>query len=251
MIIRIDKRFEYMINNHFFPSGDKAAVEPNTRPNVDNQLIKQLQINESYFQEVFNQLCKKWWDSTTVMPDSEGTRFIQSALLRKLDDPIKIAIIADDLKCFEKYYSNNLKENDVTIFELCCFCGAQQIIKGFFFKEDKIHCLKDSENGIAYALSSGNKELSHELANKAKSLGKSHPGLVALYATNYDTLFFSREIENIFQPSQPKPNLRTRLEESCSLSRAPVEKLPTAESKDTRKRKLEKNTNKNKNKLPR
>jgi len=165
---------------------------------IDKRLLQNYGINEQKFQKVFSYLSYHWWNSATSVPDSEGKRFVQSSLMKDLQNPIKLAIIADDLETFKKHNKGN---DDFVLFELSCICGAKNILNNFFLaSEQGRQFLCHSENAIAFVLSSGKQDFALELAEIARELGRKDPGPIALYALNMKTLFFSSKIENVFSP---------------------------------------------------
>lgn len=83
---------------------DLSDSESTSVVRVDPSLLKSLDLNEEEFQKVFGGLCQHWWNSASSIPDCEGKRFVQSALLKDLTNPVKLAIIADDLEVFKKYF---------------------------------------------------------------------------------------------------------------------------------------------------
>ncbi len=104
---------------------------------------------------------------------------ITSKLASHLNEPLIISIIADDVECFKKYYD---KSKDIFCLDFSCLCGSEKIIREFYLQGDNQTCLLLSKNVIAYALSSGKKELALLLAKKALELKKSDPGQVLLYS---------------------------------------------------------------------
>jgi len=157
------------------------------RPQVDKDLLKTLGIDENAFNEGFGRLCSKWWDlNISSMLDCTGKRLVTSTLASKLNNPLVLSIIADDIDCFKSYY--NTEEFDIFYLEFCCLCGAEKIIKNVYLNDEyKKQCLTKSENVIAYALSSGNNELVISLAEKIRFLGKITPGPLMLYCLgNYN-----------------------------------------------------------------
>lgn len=166
-------------------------------PTIDVELIKNLRISLENFNKTFIKLCETWWGINASIPESEGKMFITNILGSKLQDPTILAIIADDLNCFERYPR---KKGDIYYLEFCCACGAEKIIREIYLKDDKKQCLIDSEDAIAFAVSSGNAGLALDLARESKKLGKKTAGLLALYsAGNYKNV---DAISAIFSDSQ-------------------------------------------------
>lgn len=171
---------------------------------IDMDYIEALGINKEIFNVNFNKLNKIWRGLAAIIPESEGKMFVTSILANPLEDPVIAAIIADDLSCFIKQQK---KRSDIYYLEFCCVCGAEKIIREIYLKDDKKQCLIDSEDAIAFAVSSGNSGLALDLARESKKLGKKTPGLLALYsAGNYKNIdaisaTFSSSPTTILKPS--------------------------------------------------
>lgn len=153
------------------------------RPLANKSLLKTSGIDENAFNEGFDKLCSIWWDvGASFTLDCTGKRLVTNTLASKLNDPIILSIIADDVNYFKDHYKT--KKLDIFYLEFCCLCGAEKIIKNIYLEDsDKKQCLIRSENAVGYALSSGNGELAIDLAKKIKSLGKITPGQLILYSS--------------------------------------------------------------------
>jgi len=173
-------------------------------PSVNSVLLRELGINEARFQGKFARLLRNWWDSGTAIHDCDGKRFMQAELFNDLQNPLKLVIVADNVELFSERYQNNKNQ---TVFDLCCLCGSQKILNEHFLNSERDRSyLIESDNAIAYTLSTGNHEFALRLAQEAKKLGRTEPGPIALYSFNMETLFFSKEIKNVFsEPSMTGP----------------------------------------------
>jgi hypothetical protein len=162
----------------------KGKYNYDYQPSVDIKLVQKLGIDEIEIKSKLNRLYKIWWGNTAIIPESNGKVFITTLLEESLNDPIILSIIADDVTCFVTQFTKRYnKKGDRYYFYFCCVCGAENIITKFFFEnKDRKQRLLDSENAIAFAISSGNNNLVKQLATIAKELGKKDLGPLALYS---------------------------------------------------------------------
>lgn len=172
-------------------------------PTIDLSILQKLKIDQQDFQVRFEKLLKNWWNSSTSIPDCEGKRFVLATLFEDLKNPLNLAIIADDLDSFKEHYK---EDKSSMIFDLCCVCGSEKIVNNFFLIEGQGNRhLLESENAIAYALSSGKHDFALSLSKLAAKLGRKDPGPIALYSLSISTLFFSKTISEIFFPKANDP----------------------------------------------
>ena len=186
----------------------KRSAETASNLSFDYNTLKNFKIDKEVFRETFEKLLKKWWNSDSSIPDCDGKRFVQSFLFGDLLNPLKLSAVADDLINFQLFYQ---EESDGEIFELCCICGAEQIMTTYLLKDEIAKkTLVDSENIIAYALSSGKREFALNLAIMAQKLGRTDPGPIELYTfSSHNFFFFLSKIEEIFlkKPETESKNL--------------------------------------------
>ena len=150
-----------------------------SRPCITTDLC-QLNIKDvEYFNKSFDRLCKRWWDKASPRSNTSAGMLVTSKLSSHINEPLILSIIADDLECFKKYYD---KGKDIFCLEFSCLCGSEKIIKQFYLQDQNKACLRQSKNAIAYALSSGKKELALLLAKTSIELKKQDPGPVLLYS---------------------------------------------------------------------
>lgn len=71
---------------------------------IDVKLLKNYGIDEPGFNKVFEDIKRKWWDGSTSLRDCEAKRDIISDLFHDLENPLKLAIIADKLDVFKQFY---------------------------------------------------------------------------------------------------------------------------------------------------
>ncbi len=161
-----------------------TAKQIKVRPVVNVALLKSLDIEVGQFEQTFNKLCKRWWDKSKFISDiaSDTTgRRLATSTLSHINDPIVMAMIADDVELFKRYYSP--KVGDVYCLEFCCLCGSEKIIRSCYLEDNNNKkCLLSSDNAIGYALSSGNIKLTYSLAKEALTLGKTDAGQVGLFS---------------------------------------------------------------------
>lgn len=175
------------------------------RPYVNINLIQQLGVkNIEYFNESFDALCKRWWDGISSRADTVGGMLVTSKLTSHLNEPLIISIIADDIECFKKHYN---KSKDIFCLDFSCLCGSEKIIKEFYLQGNNQKILLLSKNAIAYALSSGKKELALSLAKKAIELNKSDPGQLLLYS--FGDYLSAKTIKQMFIYSKSSSNNAT------------------------------------------
>jgi len=78
-------------------------------PEVNVMIMKKEGINFEDFFQNFEKLLKNWWRlESCLYGDSPGKRFVHEFLFQDLQNPLKLAIIADDLeqnisKIWKKY----------------------------------------------------------------------------------------------------------------------------------------------------
>ena len=155
---------------------------------VEDSLLLKYGINKDSFHQVFGSLLRNWYFLRTSLPDCEGKRFVNEYLFDDLKNPIKLAIISDDLEVFKKHCSLEEFKNCL-IFDLCCVCGSEKIIYHYFFTYQYGESwVRNSEYALAFALSSGKHDFALKLAIKAKNMGRKNPGFLALYSISFKVL---------------------------------------------------------------
>ena len=173
-----------------------------TIPQVNTKVLTSLSIGEENFNIIFDKLLEKWHNRETSLPDSEGKRYVNEILFQDLENPLKLCVVADHLDGFRVHYN---KYNDDDIFNLFCICGSEKIITNLFLSETLLsRNLLEDDNVLAFALSSGKKELTLTLAKKAFELGRKNPGPLFLYSFSLDDSFFANEVSTIFSGTSPK-----------------------------------------------
>ena len=177
------------------------------KPSVSSEMLKLVGIkDEEYFKKSLDLLCQRWWDKPNTLLFSVGRELVTNTLCSHLAEPIIIAMIADDVEAFNKFYKK--EKGDIFCLEFSCLCGSEKIVKNIFLKDDeKIKCLLLSKDAIGYALSSGNVQLTYLLVDESKKLGKTDPGAVCLYS--FGNFKDAIEIEDKFPSQNGKPDSTT------------------------------------------
>lgn len=179
-----------------------AKEKQGPRPTVNVDTLAKLGINTTQFNKAYDELCKRWWDEIPMMNEFMYG-LVPSTLAQHLNEPVVLAMIADDVELFKKYFTE--KKGDIFCLEFCCLCGSEKIINDLYLGEsDKKKCLMLSKNAIGYALSSGNIKLTMTLVTEALKLGKTDPGVVLLFSSfgNYN---LAEKIENMFPKHKEAP----------------------------------------------
>jgi hypothetical protein len=164
-----------ILDAHFAPSNEVL----NARPKLDDKVTDELKINKDNLKATFNMLCKNWLDKDTCSEDCSGKRIVTSLLKTRLHEPLILSIMADDINNFKKHSSSSY---DLSKFEFCCLSGAENIIRGVYLTNDSRQVIAESQNCMAYVLTSGKVELAKDLAKKLKSLGRTDKGPLLFYS---------------------------------------------------------------------
>jgi len=177
----------------------KKSFEDVVDPEVNFTILNKEGINSEYFFKNFEKLVKTWWRlETCLYGDSPGKRFVHEFLFHDLQNPLKLAIVADDIKIFTKYEKKF--EYSQQIFELCCLCGSKNILFETLLLEDwGMINLKLSEDALAYALSNGEPEFALKLSAKAKEIGRNEAGPLFSYIKDIRMFDTIEKIEEIFR----------------------------------------------------
>ncbi len=124
-------------------------------------------------------LADKWNKAS----DSTGKRLVSKILkLYKNTDSALQSILVDDPALFEKTFKESQRIHSALFWlEIACLCGSQKVAN-YLLIQEKVNIL-DSEDAIAYALSSGNQEFALQLATLAKEKGQVDPGKIFLYGS--------------------------------------------------------------------
>ena len=110
-----------------------------------------------------------------------------------IDKPIIIAIIADDVEIFLKYFA----DRHIYYIDFCCICGSNKIIENIYFKENLNHLL-NSLDAVGFALSSDNYKLAKDMAVIFKENNKDY-GYIHMYTKdNKESYLCSKQIEEMF-----------------------------------------------------
>jgi hypothetical protein len=163
---------------------ERANSKPHPRPTINKDSLEKTGISEEQFNRRFDNICTRWWDKCTSISDTVGGRLMTSTLASHANEPLILAMIADDIEAFKKHCN---EDRDIFCLEFSGLCGAENIIKNCYLNDnEKKECLMLSENIIGYAISSGNFPLALILAQKLISLGKTNAGPVLLYSFEGD-----------------------------------------------------------------
>ena len=181
-------------------------------------LLLQYGIEENEFYPVIEHLMKLWMSESSPISDSEGKRFVQSYLLDDLCNPLKMGIIADNLTLFQKY--SMVESNKIDLFDICCVCGCEKILRALLQESVWKCCLTNSEEAIPFLLSSKKYELALEIAKCAKDLGKQKPGFLYFYGSNsLESLKYIKAIEEIFRPERKLDTKKLTISEKKEIYR--------------------------------
>jgi hypothetical protein len=115
--------------------------------------------------------------------DSIGKRFA-SKLLRGYseNDILMKAILEDDLNFIKDQIEEREFSKDgipLFCFEAACLCGSESI--ALYLLESRIVRICDSDEAVAYALSSRNMDFAYKIAKVAKEGGHTDIGLALIY----------------------------------------------------------------------
>lgn len=125
------------------------------------------------------QIEKRWKNKK----DSVGKRFV-STLFRdyRRKDALTKAILEDDPRFIKEYAEGkDFSKVDLPLFcfEAACLCGSENI--ALYLSENEKVNIRDSEDAVAYALSSRNMNFALEIAKLAKKNGQTDMGLALIY----------------------------------------------------------------------
>lgn len=131
--------------------------------------------------------------------DSEGKRLVASIFSRyQYLDKVLEAVLSDDEETF-KNLINKDKLNLSYWLEVACLCNSENIVNLLISHVE--FNLDETNEAIAYALSTGNYQLAKKVASVFKEIGKANPGNIYLYngckyseAKKIEAMFQSREI---------------------------------------------------------
>lgn len=163
---------------------------------VDCDLLKK--VDEEQFDTTLKCLIQKWTGKNSAIGDCGGTRLVNEFIKKKLNDPMTVFIIADDKNHFFELLKNSeaqgisLPLSDLVSF--ACTSGAISIVSELLQNEKVMS--QCSENLIAYAVSSGNKDLALNVATFFRSKGADDPGMIHLYSFGKNSLV--KKIEALF-----------------------------------------------------
>jgi hypothetical protein len=167
-----------------------------TKSKINNDLLKTT--DPQIFNKNLKRLIFQWTGENCSMSDCEGTRLVNKFIRHHINNPLTISIITDDEKKFSEVFNLNTEEPlPVSLPELvgfACISGAEIIVSKLLSNNDVIS--KCSTELIAYAISSGNRELTLKVSDFFLDRGMKKPELIYLYSCGNGLL--ANEINDLF-----------------------------------------------------
>lgn len=151
------------------------------------------------FDNNLKRLILSWTGEHCSMSDCEGTRLVNKFIRHTLHNPLTVAIIADDENKFFELFNPSKKEAlPASLPELmgfACLSGAGTIVSKLLGNNEVMS--KCSTELIAYAVSSGNRELALKVSTFFLDRGEKDPGLIYLYSGGKPVI--ANEVNNLFK----------------------------------------------------
>jgi hypothetical protein len=168
-----------------------------TKEKIDNNFLEGIALEK--FDNILKRLILKWTGKNCTLPDCEGRRLVNKFIRHKINNPLTIAVVADSQNQFFKILKsstqNMLPGSIPELVNFACISGAISIISKLLNDEEIMS--QCSKSLIAYAVSSGNRELSLMVANFFLKQGMKDPGLIYLYS--FGKILLTQEISNLFE----------------------------------------------------
>lgn len=170
---------------------------------LDPQFLVIASIDEELFYQKLSALAQKWLGINAPIEDCDGKRLINNLLIKEINNHYFIAIVADRLDYFIQSFE---QQNDITQrsliswLEVACICGAKKIVY-YILGKVGYNILTQSRNIIPYAVSSGDVDLAVQMAQLARILSVTNPGLINLYSFGNFTIV--EQINRLFTETPP------------------------------------------------
>lgn len=173
----------------------QQQIQINPDPSdVDEDYVKSLNIDYNTFKKKYYKLCRTWWGKNCEFSyDCEGKCFVTNIIGSHINEPIIISIIADDVNVFKKY----MNDRHIYNFDFCCICGSNNIIEHIYLTS-YLQSVLESNDAVAYALSSCNYKLAKDLAILFKNNNKEHGHIYLYSGWNKESQLCAKEISMMF-----------------------------------------------------
>lgn len=173
---------------------------------IDNDLFTTVE-QEKFFNHNLKRLILQWTGENCSMSDCEGTRLVNKFIRHQLHHPLTIAVIADNEEKFFEIFNSSKEETLPTslpeLVGFACLSGAESIVSKLLSNNEVTS--KCSKELIAYAISSGNRELALKVSTFFLNKGEKNPGLIYLYSCGNPLL--ANEINRLFTKTTAVPQL--------------------------------------------
>ncbi len=169
------------------------------REKIDFNLLEK--VGKERVDITLKSLIMKWTGGNCSIEDCEGRRLVNRFVREKLNNLITLAILADDKSTFFEIFNsserNALPSSLPELVSFACICGAISIVSELLCNEEIMS--KCSKDLIAYAVSSGNRELALEVSAFFRAKGEEDPGLIYFYS--FGKILLAGEIKDFFKCS--------------------------------------------------